>query len=119
MNTSTLSVITDLPTPFKQAGALWEFFSRESKAGAISGCICNHRQAVKEAERLKNSSVDAYADSMISGFDALKSWAAGKGTLSNHFSRQPPPKPSIPHIHTQLAKSSLRSDRRSVGRRHM
>jgi hypothetical protein len=51
----------------------------------------------KESERLEHGSVDANADSRVSSFDTLNSWAATKGSFGDNGNRASPDSSPTPH----------------------
>lgn len=97
--------------------------------GQIGACQClsdtvvadvgNLAQAVEQAQGLKDTGIDADADSGVPRFDPLLCRAGREGALSHDRHRQSATPACIVNVRAELAQGALHGGRRFMWSRHM
>ena len=96
----------------------------QSRAGqrlpdTVVADVCHLAQAVEQAQRLKNSGIDADADAGISSLDPLQCRSGSEGAFGDDRHGQPPTTTGILDVRPELAQCPLHRGGRSVWSRNM
>ena len=94
---------------------LWQIGAGQSLSYQVVADVGDMAQAIEQAERLQDSSVDADADAGVPGFDLLQGRAGREGALGHNRHRQPAPPTGVVDVRAELSQGSPNSGRRVMG----